>query len=399
MPRKSPLLTWLSLSLKLDYAMAQTRDIWIMAGEASGDLYGARLATELKKLDPNLRLKGMGLQGMRDAGVETIIDATDLGIVGLVEVLKHLPMFLGIFRRLVAQAAEERPACVVLIDYPGFNLRFARKMHRLGIPVVYYISPQVWAWGKRRIPKIAEWCTKVLAIFPFEPAVYDGTGLDVEFVGHPLVSILEEKKDPTLKRDPDLIMLLPGSRGNEIAKLLPPIAETAAWLHSRRPSLRFSLPVPSPRIRMLVDENLTDLRQKNAAIPEIEIVEGDPSVWFQTADAGLAASGTVTMQAAIYGLPLVSVYKVSPLTFALASRLVKLDYFTMVNLVAGKRVFEEFLQGDVKADMLGPAVEAILQGGRRREDVLRGIEDCIKALGSGRNSCQQAAQAVLSVAG
>lgn len=378
--------------------MAGVRNIWIMAGETSGDLYASRLARELRQLAPDLQVKGMGMHRMRDAGVDVLVDSTDLGVVGFVEVLKHIRTFWRIFHQLVDQAASERPDCVVVIDYPGFNLRFAKQMHRRGIPVVYYVSPQVWAWGRKRIPKIATWCRKVLAIFPFEPEVYQGTGLEVEFVGHPLVRILEERKEPDIERDPNLLMLLPGSRENEIRKLLPPIARTAACLGEKDPLLRFVLPVPSQRIRLLVDETIAALRAGGMNLPDVNIVDGDPAPWFQKADAGLATSGTVTVEAAIYGLPLVSVYKVSPLTYAIARRLVKLPYFTMVNLVTDRLVFEEFIQGDVRPERLAPAVKAIMTGGSRRQEVIAGMHDCVRALGSSRNSCRRAAQAVLDVA-
>ncbi|MDT8389816.1 MAG: lipid-A-disaccharide synthase [Lentisphaeria bacterium] len=378
--------------------MSKPPTIWILAGEASGDLYGGRLAVELKRLSPDITVKGMGMGAMRKAGVDLLVDSSDLGVIGFVEVFKRLPAFFKIFKGLVRQAEKERPDCVVMVDYPGFNLRFAKQMHRRGIPVVYYISPQVWIWGKKRIPKIAAWCDKVLAIFPFEPAVYDGTGLDVQFVGHPLVDIIDGKKDASIQRDPNLLLLLPGSRRQEILRLLPPIAETAARLSRDHPKRCFALPVPSPEIRDLVADTLADLRDKNPSIPDVTIVEGDASSWFQKADAGLATSGTVTMEAAIYGLPLVSIYKVSAWNYAIGKLLIKLDYFTIVNLVAGKRVFDEFLQGDVRADVLAPAVEAILTRGERRDEVMQGIADCVAALGGGRGSCERAAREALKTA-
>ncbi len=335
---------------------------------------------------------------MRAAGVELLVDSSEMGVVGFIEVLRHFGTFLRRFRELVGRAAIDRPDSVVLIDYPGFNLRFAQQMHRLGIRVVYYISPQVWAWGRRRIPKIATWCKKVLAIFPFEPQVYAGTGLDVEFVGHPLVRIIEERHYASVARDPDLLVLLPGSRRNEVKRLLPPLVETAAWLAARRPLRRFVLPVPNPRIGHLVEAMLVDLRAANDCIPAIQVVQGDAGEWFRRADAGLAASGTVTVEAAIHGLPLVVAYRVSPITYLVGRLLVKIPYFTMVNLVANKLVFEEFLQGDVRPAILGPAVEAILSGGRRREAVMLGLREAVAALGAGSNSCERAARAVLAVA-
>ena len=188
---------------------------WIVAGEASGDAYGAALATALREAQPGIRLAGMGAEKMRAAGVETYIDSTELGIVGFVEVLKHLPMLLRLFRKLVRRAAEERPSVVVLIDYPGFNLRLAKKLHALGIRVVWYISPQVWAWKRGRIWKLAKYCRRMLCIFPFEPEVYAKTSMRTEFVGHPLLETLAPYTSQPEDRDPNLVILLPGSRRAE----------------------------------------------------------------------------------------------------------------------------------------------------------------------------------------
>ena len=172
---------------------SEEKKVWIIAGEESGDLYGARLAQELQKLETDLRLKGMGGREMRAAGVEIIVDSTELGVVGLVEVLKGIGTFFRIFRYLVNQAKEDRPDGIILIDYPGFNLRFAKKMKRLGIKLVYYISPQVWAWKANRIPVIASMVEKMMVIFPFEKEIYRKEGLPTVFVGHPLVEIMNKK--------------------------------------------------------------------------------------------------------------------------------------------------------------------------------------------------------------
>jgi len=337
---------------------------------------------------------------MRAAGVELNVDSTGLAVTGFVEVVKHLGTFRRVFRQLRQQALAERPDAVVLIDYPGFNLRFAEAMHAGGIRVVYYVCPQVWAWGRHRIPKLAQVVTKMLAIFPFEPAVFAGTGLDIEFVGHPLVEMIAARRDPALTRDPDLFLLLPGSRRNEVERLLRPMVETAAWLRQRRPGMRFVLPVPNPAIEGHVRAGLDAVRRgRGPAPPDIEIAAGDHPRWFQCADAGLAASGTVTVEAAIYSLPLVSVYRVNAATYWLGRRLVRLPYFTMVNLVAEAPVFSEHLQGEVRAEVLGPAAEAILSGGRRREEVMRGMADAVSRLGGSRPACRRAAEAVLAVAG
>ena len=166
--------------------------VWIIAGESSGDLYGARISRELKKISPDIDISGMGGEEMKKEGLELMVDSTELGVVGIIEVIKIYPTFKRIFNMLVDEAGKQRPDAVVMIDYPGFNLRYAKKLHALGIPVIYYVSPQVWAWGKKRIPEIARIVKKMMVIFPFETKTYDGTDLDVEFVGHPLAELLSE---------------------------------------------------------------------------------------------------------------------------------------------------------------------------------------------------------------
>ena len=188
------------------------KTIWIITGEASGDQYGAELAQAIWNLQPDAVIKGMGADHMRKAGVDIMVDSTDLGIIGIVEAVKHLPFFISLMKKLVRKAAEERPAAVVMIDYPGFNLRFAQRLKKLNIPVVYYISPQVWAWKKGRIKTLEACVERMLCIFPFEPQVYKDTKLDARFVGHPLLDALKPYAENRQPRDPNLVILLPGSR-------------------------------------------------------------------------------------------------------------------------------------------------------------------------------------------
>ncbi|MFT5130884.1 MAG: lipid-A-disaccharide synthase [Rhodothermales bacterium] len=361
--------------------------IWIFAGEASGDLYGARLACELRKLEPELAIRGMGSSEMAAAEVDILVDSTELGVVGFIEVLKHYPMFRRLFWGLVRQAEKERPDLVVLIDYPGFNLRFAKEMKKRGIPVLYYISPQVWAWGKKRVPEIAELVERMLVIFPFETDVYKAVDLDARFVGHPLVDIMREKVDETLTRDPNLVLLLPGSRRSEVDRLLLPIVDTARRLHAQRPELRFVISAPRPAIRQRIEGMLG-----THGLP-IEIDAGSTERWMQKASAGIAASGTVTVQAAILGLPLVVVYRMNPLTHWMAMRLINVPYITMVNLVADQLVFQEFVQ-HLDAQELADALLAILPEGARHAEVLAGIERCVSRLQTDCDASVTAAAAV-----
>ncbi|MFW6414501.1 MAG: lipid-A-disaccharide synthase, partial [Verrucomicrobiota bacterium] len=288
-------------------------DIWIIAGESSGDSYGAKLAEQLFTLNPGLTISGMGGQAMREAGVELLIDSTDLGVVGFVEVCKNLPVFVKTFRVLIRRAASERPDCVVLIDYPGFNIRFAEKLHKLGIPVVYYVSPQVWAWGKRRIPKMGRIIDKMLVIFPFESDVFADTSLDIDFVGHPLVEILAKKqKNLSEPPDRDLGLLLPGSRHNEVKRLLPPLLETARQLITHHPQSHFIIPTTSNKMYDYINDYIQQERNKHTEDIPVKVVREPAREWLGRADFGLAASGTVTVEAAIMGLPLVVVYKLNP---------------------------------------------------------------------------------------
>jgi lipid-A-disaccharide synthase len=368
--------------------------IWIVAGETSGDGYGARLAHELRALEPNVCLKGMGGPAMREAGIEIMIDSTELGVVGFAEVFKLLPLFLRLLKEMEERAAAERPDTVVLIDYPGFNLRLAKKLHALGIRVVYYVSPQVWAWKKGRIPKIAATVDRMMVIFPFEVGVYDGTGLDVEFVGHPLLEILAEARDETIEREPNTVLLLPGSRRGEIDRILPTIAETAYQLGRERPELRFVMPLPRQSIADYAAERLAAMPHA----PDVQIEIGNSRRWMQQAGTGLAASGTVTVEAAILGLPLVSVYRMHWLTYQLARRIVRLPHFTMVNLIAGREVFPELLQGDFTPDKTLAALRPLLPGGESRAKVEQDMGGVVEALGGHRAASRRAAECVLDVA-
>ena len=378
------------------------KKIWIISGEESGDIYGAKLIEELRALSPGNEpdIAIMGGKRMASTGAELMVDATELGVVGMMEVLGILFTVIGIFRRLIKRAKEERPDCVVLIDYPGFNLRLAKQLHKLKIPVVWYISPQVWAWKKARKWKLAEYCTKMLVIFPFETEVYKETSLETEFVGHPLVEVVKDRKDPNIQRDKNTVLLLPGSRSNEINRLFVPMLETAIELHKRHPELKFAVAAPRDTVyQRLKRIYSTFCESRNSSeLPEITITSGETPLWMQKAGTGLAASGTVTVECAIAGLPLTVAYRLNPLTYWIARMLVDLDYFTMVNIIADKRVYEEFLQGDVNSITLADAVEKILPDGVRRKEVEKDISDVVKSLSpKSGNPSKRAAEAVMKV--
>ncbi len=368
------------------------KNIWIIAGEASGDMYGANLATELRKLaaanGQQINITGMGGPKMIANGIPVKVDSTELGVVGIFEIMRSIFTFIRIYFKLVREAKAERPDAVVLIDYPGFNLLFAKAMYRAGIPVVWYVCPHLWVWGKWRLPVLAKICSKMLVIFPFEEEVFAPTPLKATFVGHPLAEIVAGRRDPELKRDPDTFLLLPGSRKMEIDKLLVPMLDTISILKTRHPELKFHLAAPREKIAGMCRKKIEKYRRSHPDCPEISISCGDTGVWMQRAGTGLAASGTVTVECALAGLPLVVGYKLNFFTLLVGMVLVKLyrGFFTMVNIIADREVFQEFLQWHFAPQELLPAIEAILPGGSRRAEVEAGMKEVSDALRNPNNT-------------
>jgi lipid-A-disaccharide synthase len=380
------------------------KKLWILAGETSGDIYGAKLAAEARKAAESrgieLKLAGMGSKNMANAGVELLVDSTELGVMGVVETLKLIGTFIRIFFKLVNLAKKERPDAVVLIDYPGFNLRFAKKMFKLGIPVIWYVSPQIWVWGKRRKPVLERICSKMMVIFPFETEVYDNQKLDVSFVGHPLLEIVQDRTDPSIKRDENCVLLLPGSRAGEVSRLLEPMLDAVCEMHKKHPELYFIISASREKMRKMCENIMTKYRRKHPDLPPIQLSNESTAYYQQKAGTGIAASGTVTVESAIAGLPLVVIYKMNIITIFIASILVKLyrGYFTMVNIIANKTVYEEFLQWHVCNKNIIPAIEKILPGGARRAEIEQQMKELVDMLSShGRKPSEAAALACLDV--
>ena len=377
--------------------------VWIIAGEASGDLYGAQLARDIREQDPSSSIAGMGGVKMREAGVDILVDSSELGVIGVVEVLGMLFRFISIMRFLVRKAKEDRPDVVVLIDYPGFNIRLAKRLSKAGIKVLWYISPQVWVWRKSNIPKLAKYCRKLICIFPFEVEVYKGSGLEVEFVGHPLLEVVEKRRDESITRDKDLFLLLPGSRRSETKRLLYPMLEAAELLREKHPDMRFVISTPREKVLSDVQKDLAEYREKHPSFTLPLSVEcGKTAFYMQKCCAGLAASGTVTVECAMAGLPLAVAYRLNPVTFLLARLVIRKLFrnaFTMPNIIMDKVVFEEFLQFQVTPEALAEAAEKILPGGSRREQVEKDMEEMKKVLSCGSESAgMNAAKAALAVA-
>lgn len=379
--------------------------IWIMSGESSGDLYGARIAQEAMKQCPEAFVRGMGGPRMRAAGVDIFVDSSELGVVGVVEVLAKIGTFIRIFLDVVKLARTERPDVVMVIDNPGFNIRLAKKLWKLGIPVVWFISPQVWVWRKSNIPRIAKYCRKLIVIFPFETDVWAGSGLETHFVGHPLVEIVRERTDPSIRRDPNRVLILPGSRASETSRLLDPFLKTVLILHKRRPELRFTVSLPREKTYRDVMAGLEKFTRRHPEMKDvdIEVAQGQTPRAMQECIAGLAASGTVTVECAIADLPLVVAYRLNYITFILAIVIIRKLFrnaFTMVDIILNRKAFEEYLQFQVRPAVLADAVERILPGGSRRAEVEHDMAELSQMLEVGsQNATANAARLLLSTIG
>ena len=375
--------------------------IWLIAGEASGDLYGALLAENLRKLNADVKIEGMGGVRMKKANVDLLVDSSELGVIGLIEVMGMIFRFLKIMKFLVAEAIKRRPDAVVMIDYPGFNIRFAKRLKKAGIPVIWYISPQVWAWRKSNIPKLASYCKKMMVIFPFEVEVYDGSGLDVEFAGHPLVEIVRGRRDPGLIRDPNNFLILPGSRKSETKRLFYVMLQSAARLKEKHPGLHFFIATPREKVYKDIVKKFASFTEKNPSFPKeaFTITCGETSKHLQSCTAGFAASGTITVESAIAGLPLVVAYRLNPITFLLARIVIRKLFrnaFTMPNIIMNRCVFEEFLQHQVTPEALAEAAEKILPSGTRREAVEKDMEAMTRELSIGNmDAGKKAAEIIL----
>lgn len=335
--------------------------IMLSVGEASGDLHGASLAKALKTLQPDISLLGMGGAGMRSAGVEIVYDIADLGVMGFVEVVRNLRKMFRLRDMLAEVMERERPDVLVVIDYPGFNMRLAAVAKRMGIPVVSYISPSVWAWGRGRAKGVAETVTKVAAIFSFEAEVYKEAGADVTFVGHPLLDIVQPQwsREEAIRYfgvqpEHPLVLLLPGSRRHEIDRLLPPMLEAAVKISQTIPDCQFFLPVASTISREIIENML------KAYPVKVKLTDGYTYDLMNIANLALATSGTVTLEAALLQLPSVVIYKTAFLTYLIGKALVRIDNISLPNIVAGRRILPEFLQDAVTADNLAAAALPML---------------------------------------
>jgi len=318
--------------------------LYVIAGELSGDAHGAGMLGALAAMHPEVEIHGAGGPEMRAVAGDTLRDwVEDAAVMGLWEVLKRYGWFKDRFAEMLAEVTALRPKLLVLIDYPGFNLRFAEAV-RKALPetkIIYYISPQVWAWNKGRLPKMARLLDEMLCLFPFEKPIFEGAGLPTTFVGHPIVDELEQERDGEA-REEDLVALLPGSREREVARLFPMMLEAARRLHVKRPETRFEACGASAKLSARMRE-LT-ARAKMSEI--VTVRDGGAHSLMQRAACGVVASGTATLEAGYFGLPYCLVYKVAWPTYAVARMVVKIEHIGLINILAGGRVVEEFIQSE-----------------------------------------------------
>ena len=347
----------------------------IVAGEASGDMRAAGLARALKALDPTLRLSGIGGAHMRQAGVECFTDITELAVIGIAEVIKNFSRIKNVFDQTLKQIDTTQPDAVILVDYPGFNLRLAGEIKKRKIKIIYYISPQVWAWREKRILKIKKLVDRMIVLFPFEKDIYKKYGMTVDYVGHPLIDeiIVERNQTEVLKSiglsaSKTTIGLMPGSRAKEVERHLPCMLEAAQILFKKNQERQFILLKASTIPLKLIEDELSFYKHLPLKIYDCPTYDGinakRPNCFdydgMNAADAVIVASGTATLECALLKKPMVIIYKTSWVTYALAKALIKIPYIGLVNIVAGKKIVEELIQNDATAARLSDAMEAAL---------------------------------------
>ncbi|TLD68963.1 lipid-A-disaccharide synthase [Phragmitibacter flavus] len=371
------------------------KKLFLLAGEISGDTHGSGLMRSLREREPQMEFLGYGGVQMRGIGGEPMVDwVEDAGVVGLWEVLKMYGWFKQKMAEALAMVAEQQPDAVVLIDYPGFNLRFAKALREQGYakPLIYYISPQVWAWKKGRIKTMAKLLDLMICIFPFEKVLYEKSGLPTVFAGHPMVDRVKTlRREGTGGRDKGLVGFFPGSRANEVKRLLPVMLETATRMESEIPGVKFVISAANARLATLMGEMM-----EAAGRPEAKawIETGTVYDLMQRVEVGAVASGTATLEAACFGLPYVLVYKVNGFTFVVGKAVVKIKFLGMINILAGCEVVKELVQGDFNAQKVATELGRLMKDAAAREGLLKDLAQTVALLGEG-GAYDKAADAVL----
>ncbi len=363
---------------------SSSRHIMLVAGEASGDMHAAHVVRSLQALDPQLRFSGIGGPRLRETGMEVLVGSEELAVMGVVEVLAHFPRLYGILRRMRRQLVAHRPDLLILVDYPGFNLRLARTAKELGIKVLYYISPQVWAWRPQRIHRIGRCVDHMAVIFPFELPYYQAAGIPATYVGHPLVDKVSSDLSPVQARealglDParPVLGLFPGSRLSEITRLLPLLLDAAEQLQTHIPGVQFLLPLAPTLKRADLDAFITD------RAPPVSIVEGRGYDVMRACDAIVTASGTTTLEIAIMGVPMCVIYRLAPMSYALLSRLITIKHIALCNIVADRQIAVELIQQSATAAAIAAEAQRLLQDTEYAARQRQALHDVREKLGAG----------------
>lgn len=379
--------------------------IFLSAGEASGEAYGALLLSEIKTLCAAAgvapKFLGMGGERMQSLGLERIVRSEDVAVMGITEVIRHLPQIYAEYRKLKSAIRQRKPDVAVLIDFPDIHLKLAEELHSLGIPVIFFVSPQLWAWKKGRIKRVQSFVDRMLVIFPFEEPFYRERGVDATYVGHPLADLplpaisreqfaVEDGLAPANR----WIGLLPGSRAKEIRLNLPEMIRAARILYNHNPATEFLLPL-APTLTMAQTHIVTGMLTELAQGLPIRMVR-DARATLHHACGSIVASGTATVEAALIGNPFVVVYRVSPLTYWIAKRVVTVPHVAMVNLVADKRLVPELIQVDFQGETVVQQLEPLLVDGEARTAMMAGLAEVSKKLRAGREG-QTAIESVASI--
>ncbi len=371
--------------------------ILVVAGEASGDTHASELVAALRARRPDLTFFGMGGARLASQGVELLFDAREVSVMGITEVLPRIPRILQILKGLAEAAADRKPDVAILVDIPDFNLRLAKKLKALGVPVAYYVSPMIWAWRRGRVRTIKRLVDRMLCILPFEEAFYREAGVSARYVGSPVVEQMPAPDTATafrerlgLAKDAPTLALLPGSRMSEIRRLLPDMVEAAKRLASERPGLQVVVPV-APTI----DRTEVTSRFEGSGVTPI-LVEGRAPEVVGASDAAVVASGTAVLEAGLMQRPLVVVYRVSRITYWVGRLMLKVAFVSLINLLAGRKVVPELLQDDMSPERIAEEVRRVWIPGAPREDMLQGLAEMRGRLGE-TGAAARAAESVLEL--
>lgn len=361
-----------------------SKHIMLLAGESSGDQHGAEMAKHLLNLEPNVKLTGMGSHAMKKVGVDLVFDSASIAVVGIVEIAKHWGDIKRAMSRVKNHLSEQKPNLLVCIDYPEFNLKMARFAKSLGIKVLFYISPQVWAWRPKRVVKIGHSIDHMAVIFPFEVEFYSKHNIPVTYVGHPLVDKIKVKDDDSKKNDSERkrVGIFPGSRLSEITRTLPTMLESATLLSNSDENIEFVLPVAAGLDQSLIKSYITDKSLK------INLAKDDLYSLIHSCDAIMSCSGTVTLEIALHNTPLCVIYKMSWVSHQIMKRLMIIKHFCLVNIVAKRLIVKEFLQEKANAKNISQEIQQILDNTDYRKEMQKGLKEVKQKLGEGGGSKQ-----------